>query len=87
MAWKIEVSAVAEKDLARIGTTPARRIVKGLRQIAALDDPGLRGKALGGNLAGYWRWRFGDYCVIARIEDHKLVILVVTIGHRCEVYD
>lgn len=87
MAWKIEVSASAERDLAKIGTAPARRIVKGLRAIAALDDPRLRGKALSGDLAGYWRWRFGDHRVIARIEDRKLMILVVAVGHRREVYD
>lgn len=71
----------------KLGHAPAARIVAGLEQIAALDDPRLRGKALSGDRAGYWRWRFGDYRVIARIEDHQVVIVVVTVGHRREVYD
>ena len=58
-----------------------------MERIAALDDPRQRGKALSGNRAGFWRWRFGDYRVIALIEDHKLVIVVVAVGHRREVYD
>lgn len=39
------------------------------------------------NYAGYWRFRFDDYRVIARIEDDHLVILVIAVGHRREVYD
>jgi mRNA interferase RelE/StbE len=58
-----------------------------MERIAALDDPRQRGKALSGNRAGFWRWRFGDYRVIAQLEDRKLVIVVVAVGHRREVYD
>ena len=87
MAWKIEYDAEARKQLRKLGKVPATRILKGLEQIAALDDPKLRGKALTGNYKGYWRYRFGDFRVIARIEDAVLVIVVVTVGHRREVYD
>ena len=87
MAWAIEMEPGAERALGKLGTAAGRRIVKGLRDLAALDNPRQRGKALSGKLAGLWRWRFGDYRVIGRIEDEKLVIVVVTVGHRREVYD
>lgn len=87
MAWKVEIDPVARKQFRKLGTAQATRIVAGLERIAALDHPKQRGKALTGNKAGYWRYRFGDYRVIARIEDHKLVILVIAVGHRRKVYE
>ena len=87
MAWTIEYDAEARKQLRRLDKYQAARILKGLEQIAALEHPKQRGKAMVGNMAGYWRYRFGDYRVIARIEDGRLVIVVVTVGHRREVYD
>ena len=87
MAWTLEFDAEARRQLRKIGHAPAARIIAGLEQIAALDDPRSRGKALTKTWAGYWRWRFEDFRVIARIEDRKLVIVVVAVGHRREVYD
>lgn len=64
----------------------ARRIRNELVEIAKLEDPRSRGKALTGNLAGLWRYRVGDYRIICDIEDGVLLILVVDVAHRCEVY-
>lgn len=65
----------------------ATRILATLRtRIATLDDPRMLGSALVGDHAGYWRWRVGDYRVVARIEDDRITILVVRIGHRSAVY-
>lgn len=86
MAWKIELSREAEKSLAKLGSAAAKRIAKGLREIASLDNPRQRGKAMIGNHAGHWRFRFGDYRVIARLEDGRMVILVIAVGHRREIY-
>lgn len=86
MAWTIEVSREAQKSLGKLGALPAQRIASGLRQIAELDDPRDRGKALTGKYSGYWRYRFGDYRVIVRIEDGRMVIVVIAIGHRRDVY-
>ena len=86
MAWRIELSREAEKSLAKLGAEAARRIAKGLREVAALDSPRQRGKAMSGNYAGYWRYRFGEHRVIARIDDGRIVILVIAVGHRREVY-
>ena len=86
MAWSVEVSDKAEKALAKLGSTVAIRIARTLREIAQLSDPRDRGEALTGNLSGYWRYRIGDWRAIARIEDERLIILVIEVGHRREVY-
>lgn len=87
MAWTVEIEPGARKQLRKLGSVPSARLVAGLEQIAALDDPRQRGKAMVGNRAGYWRYRFGDYRVIARIEDGRLVVVVIAVGHRREVYE
>jgi mRNA interferase RelE/StbE len=87
LAWTLEYAAAARKQLRKLDKTQGNRLLSGLEKVAALDDPRQRGKALSGDRAGYWRWRFGDYRVIARIEDHSVVIVVVTVAHRREVYD
>ena len=64
----------------------ARRIRDELSEIAKLEDPRSRGKALTGNLAGVWRYRVGDYRILCDIEDGRLVVVVVDVAHRREVY-
>ena len=65
----------------------AARIIATLEtRIASLDDPRTLGSALTGELGGLWRWRIGDYRVVARIEDERITILVVRVAHRREVY-
>ena len=87
MAWKIEFVPAAAKELKKLGKTEAARIITTLeKRIAALDDPRTLGSALTGELGGLWRWRVGDYRIIARIEDQRITILVVRVGHRREVY-
>jgi len=87
LAWRIEFVPAAAKELKKLGRGEAGRIVATLEtRIATLDDPRLLGGALTGDLAGLWRWRIGDYRVVARIEDERITILVVRIAHRREVY-
>ena len=87
MAWRIEFVPAAAKELKKLGTAEAARIIATLEdRIAQLDDPRTLGSALTGDLGGLWRWRIGDYRVVARIEDERIMILVVRIGHRREVY-
>lgn len=86
MAWTIDVSDRAVRSLRKMDKQIARRIRDELEEIAKLDDPRSRGKALVGNLAGLWRYRVGDYRVVCDIEDGVLVILVVDVAHRREVY-
>ena len=88
MASIIEFSATAKKQLAKIDRVWQQNILDYLSfTIAPLDDPRLRGKALVGDKRGLWRYRVGDYRVICAIENSELVILVLLIAHRREVYD
>jgi mRNA-degrading endonuclease RelE of RelBE toxin-antitoxin system len=56
------------------------------RRIAGSGDPRRLGQPLTGDRHGFWRYRVGDYRIVAAIEDDRLVVLVVTVGHRREVY-
>jgi mRNA interferase RelE/StbE len=88
MAWNIELSPQAQKNLADLDRQVARRVLKFLlERVAALEDPRSIGEALTGSRFGeLWKYRQGDYRIIASIEDDVVQILVVRIGHRREVY-
>ena len=88
MAWRIEFDPAAVKELAKLDKPVARRIVQFLRdRIAPLTDPRSLGEALRGDeLGSFWKYRLGDYRVVAEIVDRRVVIIVVRIGHRREVY-
>lgn len=88
MAWTVELDAGAKKDLARLDPPIARRILKFLRErLAKLTDPRSMGEGLhGSELGEFWKYRVGAYRLICSIEDDRLVVLVLRIGHRREVY-
>ena len=88
MAWRIELSTLARKNLDKLDRQEARRILAFLHgSIATLADPRSAGAALKGSTLGeFWKYRVGDYRIIARIEDGAVRILVVQIGNRREVY-
>lgn len=87
MAWRVEFLPEAAKELKKLDRTAAARIVRTLEErIAPLHDPRTLGSALVGDHAALWRWRIGDYRVVARIEDERFTVLVVRVAHRREVY-
>ncbi len=88
MVWRIELSDSAAKQLSKIGRPEAKRITAFLRdRLAPLDDPRQLGHALkGAAYADLWRYRIGDYRIVASIEDERVRVLIVRIGHRREVY-
>lgn len=87
MAWAIEFLPDAAKDLKKLDRAVATRILSTLEdRIATLDNPRMIGSALTGDHAGFWRWRIGDYRVVARIEDARITVLVVRVAHRRDVY-
>ena len=86
LAWKVELTDTAAKQLARLDKTQAQRITKYLRRLMQLEAPRDAGKALTGNWRTNWRYRVGDYRVVCEIRDNELVIVAVLIGHRSEVY-
>lgn len=88
MVWLIEFDDAAKKDLAKLDKQVARRILAFLRKrVASLDDPRSIGEALKGSALGeFWKYRVGDYRIIANIGDASVLILVLKIGHRSDVY-
>jgi mRNA interferase RelE/StbE len=88
LAWLSEFDDKAKKELASIDKAAAKRITKFLRErVAQLDEPRSIGQSLkGSKLGAFWKYRVGDYRIIASIEDGALRILVVRIGHRKEIY-
>ena len=88
MAWKVELDRAAVRDLGKLGRQAARRILAFLHgRVATLDDPRSIGEALKGSRLGeFWKYRVGDYRVIARIEDDALRVFVVRVGSRDKVY-
>lgn len=88
MAWQVDLSDLARKNLSQLDPPVARRILAFLHsRIATLDDPRSLGEALRGvRLGELWKYRVGDYRIIAQIQDSAMHILVVRIGNRREVY-
>ena len=86
MTWRAELSSRALKQLSKLDKPTARRIIDYLREIASGEDPHSQGKELTGNLAGFWRYRVGNYRIIASIEDDELLILAINIDHRSRIY-
>lgn len=88
MAWQISVSASAEKQLAKLDRPVARRILTFLRErVAPLDDPRAIGEALrGSDLGEFWKYRVGDWRLICEIQDRQILITVLSMGNRREVY-
>ena len=88
MAWKVELSTLAQKNLDQLDPQIARRLLTFLNErVASLDDPRSIGEALKGSRFGeFWKYRVGDYRLISSIENGSLKILIVRIDNRREVY-
>lgn len=88
MAWRIEFERSAERELETLGSQAIKRILKFLHQrVAPLDDPRSIGEALKGKQLGeFWKYRVGDFRIIADIRDSEIVIVVVRVGNRRDVY-
>ena len=88
MAYSVELSESGDRELAKLDAQQSRRILKFLHErVAKLDDPRTIGEALhGSHLGEFWKYRAGDYRLICKIEDDRLLVLVLRLGHRREVY-
>jgi mRNA interferase RelE/StbE len=85
--WTIEFDPAAQKELDGLDKPIARRISKFLyERVAKLDDPRQIGERLQGTLSRFWKYRVGDYRLICSLEHDRLVVLVLRIGHRREIY-
>ena len=88
MAWRVELADSAAKQLRKLDPQVARRILTFLRdRVAPLDDPRSIGEALRGKELGqFWKYRVGDWRVIADLNDGVMLITVIRLGNRREVY-
>jgi mRNA interferase RelE/StbE len=88
MAWRVEYSKEAEREIAKLDRPIAQRIIKFMgSRVAKLENPRSIGEALAGSTWGdYWKYRVGDYRIIADIQDKKLLVQVVRLGNRREIY-
>jgi mRNA interferase RelE/StbE len=86
--WTVEFDDRARRDLRKLDGSIQQTILRYLRErVATSEDPRRFGKPLRRNLAGLWRYRVEDYRLICRIEDEHIVVLVLQVGHRREVYE
>ena len=88
MAWRIELADSAAKQLRKLDPQIAKRILTFLRdRVAPLDDPRNIGEALRGKELGvFWKYRVGDWRIIADLDDGVLLITVIRLGNRREIY-
>ncbi len=87
MAWTVSISNIAERQLRKLDRQVQMRILDWLTdRIEGCKNPRHFGEPLKGDLAGLWRYRVGDYRILCEIQDQKIVVLVLTIGHRRQIY-
>jgi mRNA interferase RelE/StbE len=86
--WAVEFDERARRELRKLDAQIQETILRYLRErIAVAEDPRRFGKPLRRNLAGLWRYRVEDYRLICRIEEDRVVVLVLQVGHRKDVYE
>ena len=87
MTYHVELTDQARKALKKMDKQTARLITAWIRKnLEGCTDPRQHGKGLTSNRIGQWRYRVGDYRIITEIQDDRIVILILTVGHRSEVY-
>ena len=85
--YHVEFSKLALKQLKKLDKPTAALIVGWVRKnLEGVDDPRVHGKGLTSNKSGQWRYRVGDYRIIAEIIEAEIVVLVLEVGHRKDIY-
>ena len=88
MSFRVEFTESARRELKKLDKYTQKIILLWLKKnLDGCDNPRAHGKALTADRVGQWRYRIGDYRVIAKIEDDRLIILVIALGHRREIYN
>lgn len=88
MSWDYKFTERSLKQLKKLGRPAQKRIIEFLDiNVANAADPRQHGRALAAELHGLWRYRVGDYRIVCQIQDEILIVLVVRVGHRKNVYD
>lgn len=87
MAWRIEYLRSARKSVEKLDPQTRSRIRNFLyERLADADDPRQLGKSLSGPLKGFWSYRVGDHRIICELKDGALIVLVVAVGNRRDIY-
>lgn len=88
ITFRVEWSARAQKQLKKLDKTISELILRWVfKNLDGCENPRQHGKALTANRTGQWRYRVGDYRLIAEIHEEEIVILILSVGHRKEIYD
>ena len=88
MIYRVEFTQKALKELKKIDRHTAALILGWIRKnLEGCENPRLHGKGLTANRSGEWRYRVGDYRLLAKIDDNKITILIVSVGRRRNVYE
>ena len=88
MKYSVVLTERAKKQLSKLDKPVAKLIASWLRKnLQGCENPRQHGKGLTANRTGQWRYRIGDYRVLAEFQDEKVIIMVVEIGHRKKVYE
>lgn len=88
MTWTVEFDNRARKELRKLDANIQKQLLEWLNQNLAGDiDPRAKGTALKGKFRGLWKYRIGDYRIVCQIRDREIVVLIVRITHRKEVYN
>ena len=88
MNWAYNFDERAFKELRKLGAQAQRDIISYLdERISGEGDPRRFGKGLKADFAGLWRYRVGDYRILCQIRDRELIVLLVAVGHRRDVYE
>ena len=87
MKYTVEYTQQALRDLRKLDKQTRTFILSWIeKNLVNCENPRQHGKGLTANRSGQWRYRVGDYRLIADIQDDKVVILLLHIGHRRDVY-
>jgi mRNA interferase RelE/StbE len=86
-SWKAEFTPAARRQFERLDRSVQRRIQNYLNDNVLAGDPRRFGRALRGDLSGLWRYRVGDFRLIAKLEDAILTAVIIKTGHRSVIYE
>ena len=87
MKYDVEYSKTAMNTIKKMDSSASKLIRTWIeKNLMNTENPRIKGKALTGDLKGLWRYRVGDYRILAEIQDNKIVILILDIGHRSKIY-
>ncbi len=87
MRYTVVFTDTAKKELKKLDKHIASLIIGWIeKNLQGCENPRVHGKGLTSNRSGQWRYRIGDYRIVTEIQDDKIIILVLNIGHRCDIY-